>query len=160
MFFKRPAGQLRGNTEMKYIGRSIIASIALVGIMSVEASAQYVPCGSVFTAPHGRVAGTVGFAARECDPPRQQQRSTRLPYPGGIVIGPRQLGAHAVPLNRPIILGSQQRVIQRSSNTYGVHNTRQAQIAWKPSIDCDSRGGTRTINPNTGKPSCFVPDRR
>ena len=58
MFFKRPAGQLRGNTEMKYIGRSIIASIALVGIMSVEASAQYVPCGSVFTAPHGRVAGT------------------------------------------------------------------------------------------------------
>ena len=29
----------------------------------------------------------------------------------------------------------------------------------KPTIDCEAAGGTRTINPNTGKPSCFVPDK-
>jgi hypothetical protein len=32
-----------------------------------------------------------------------------------------------------------------------------AQPDWKPSVDCAALGGTRTINPNTGKPSCYVP---
>lgn len=141
---------------MKYIGRSIIAFIALIGIMSVEASAQYVPCGSVFTAPHGRTAGTVGFAARECDPPRQQQRTTRLPYPGGIVLSPRRLHAHSVPLDRPIVLGTQ----RNTNSSYRVVEKRQVIVqrtailgtvgggyvagAPRSPQECAARGGTNT----------------
>lgn len=29
---------------------------------------------------------------------------------------------------------------------------------FRPSVDCDAMGGVRTVNPNTGRPSCFVPD--
>lgn len=29
---------------------------------------------------------------------------------------------------------------------------------WKPTVDCAAMGGTRTVNPVTKKPSCFVPD--
>ena len=28
---------------------------------------------------------------------------------------------------------------------------------WTPSVDCGKIGGTRTINPNTGRPTCYVP---
>ena len=30
---------------------------------------------------------------------------------------------------------------------------------WQPTIDCRAAGGTRTINPRTGAPSCFVPGK-
>ena len=31
---------------------------------------------------------------------------------------------------------------------------------WKPTIDCRAAGGVRTINPQTGAPSCFVPSKK
>ena len=31
--------------------------------------------------------------------------------------------------------------------------------AWVPSVNCNEIGGKRTINPNTGKSSCFVPSK-
>ena len=134
---------------------AIIGLFALLGIMSSEANAQYVRCGSVFTAPHGRVAGTVGFAARECDPPRQQ-RATRLPYPGGTVIAPRRLHAHAVPLDRPIMLGGQRganttrRVVQREEvivrRTAALGTPGGGYVAGAPRSpqECGLRGGTNT----------------
>ena len=31
------------------------------------------------------------------------------------------------------------------------------QVGWRPTVDCEGMGGKRTVNPNTGRPSCLVP---
>ena len=41
---------------------------------------------------------------------------------------------------------------------HGANQPAGQGTKWTPTVDCGKRGGTRTINPNTGKPSCFVPD--
>lgn len=55
-----------------------------------------------------------------------------------------------LPPCRPEVLGS---------TGYGPERAAVARPQWTPTVDCAAMGGVRTTNPNTGKPSCFVPNR-
>lgn len=54
---------------------------------------------------------------------------------------------------RGAISGNQGNQIARSRAGFAHAN------AWTPIVDCAAMGGQRTVNPNTGNPSCFVPNR-
>lgn len=41
-----------------------------------------------------------------------------------------------------------------------VRSRTAGPIEYRPSVNCAAMGGIRAVNPATGNPSCFVPDRR
>lgn len=87
----------------------------------------------------------------------EQRQVVRAPQ------APEPIIERAPPCPRPVVRAPCVRCPQKAAFVGGcpvpgsAYRGHRQQVSWAPTVDCAAIGGIRTTNPNTGRPTCFVP---
>ena len=121
-------------------GLAALAAITLADMSSVEAGARSSGC----RAPNGAYVRDVRYC-RLLNQGQQHHREGRTVR-------------HATQSRRVVHAEQRNRYSERREHHERSGHSAVGTRGWMPTINCDEAGGIRTINPHTGRPTCFVPD--